>query len=199
MITKVMRLDIKLQLNSHKEAVKNAKKTSKCSRDGSTQSGQSFIFGCSWGFSSSVFGGLLTASYWWRSNRSRRICKGSNMSRSICKWSNRGGVGDSIPQADSSLSFFWRDPSRFSDGGTHPKTRLNSNCHREMSKSSPSITLRLDVSAESVKYFSLVKRQFMSDTLSNQILNDLGINWNNCMIYSHSITNVWFQLMHFDD
>ena len=61
-----------------------------------------------------------------------------------------GGVGDSNPQADSSLSISWRDPN--SDGGTHSQTHLNGNCHRETSKSSPSITISLAVSAESYIY-----------------------------------------------
>ena len=38
-----------------------------------------------------------------------------------------GEVGDSIPQAESSLSIPWRDPNWFSDRGTHSQSSLRSN------------------------------------------------------------------------
>ena len=52
-----------------------------------------------------------------------------------------GGIGDSIPQADSSLSISWRDPNWLSAVGTHSQNHLNCNCHRETSKSTPSINI----------------------------------------------------------
>ena len=148
-----MRPDNKLQLNCHNDAAQNAKETSKyftqapsCSRDCSTLvnlfslgavevSPHLFLGVCS--LHQEPTGGEVT---------------GVEVS---AKEVIGGGVGDSIPQADSSLSISWRDPNCLSDGGTHSRYHLTSNYHRETSKSSPWITISLVVPAESENNFRL--------------------------------------------
>ena len=147
-----MRPDNKLQLNCHNEAAQNAKETSKYFTQAPSVVAEivplwsifslwvqmKFLLICFWGVCSlhqEPTGGEVT---------------GVKVS---AKEVIGGGVGDSIPQADSSLSISWRDPNCLSDGGTHSRYHLNSNCHRETSKSSPWITINLAVPAESENNF----------------------------------------------